>query len=185
MTPTTSAGKLTAIIYALFGIPSAMALVMLVGDIISQLNNFVLKFIGTKLLRQGRVKVTNAKRAIFILLLYCIKLLLGSAFVMIMASKELSFVDSIYLTFQTITTIGYGYMAWNSNQSVIRLVFPFVVSVVGMGLVASFYSQGDNKTEQNENEPSQTENNHSKSTYDNNGFLDENELNLDQYKDAP
>lgn len=163
ITPKTKTGKLTVISYALVGICLTMALVMIIGEIISSLMTKILETFAW-----GCVKQTNRRmilRSSLVLFLFSLTTILGSIYIMESNHQDLSFLDSIYYTFQTITTIGYGDVAWPSDHNIEGIIYPFLISLLGLGMIASIYSsdkmnpQNQESKEQQQGESSTVPNN--------------------------
>ena len=138
-TPKTSLGKVVMMLYAVMGIPLAMALYAVAGELVIKLNNFVIIFIETRLLKRLTVQNTKKKRTALTVTALIFSILTASLS-MSKKNKSSSFIDYLYLTFQTVTTIGYGDMKLQHEGSIQWVLFIFIFGSFAMGLIASLLS---------------------------------------------
>ena len=175
ITPKTKAGKLTTIVFSLFGISWTMALVLIVGENLALFINYVLKKIATKCLKHSDEHVegwiNGPQQMLLTFFFFCMTIALGSVVIMGTNDQQLLYLDSVYFTFQTITTIGYGDIEWHSQHSILSIVFPFILSLLGLGMIASVYSNFEIQTEKNDENVSSTEQNSNlRNVAENNGY---------------
>ena len=149
ITPRTAAGQGFCIIYCLVGIPLALAALKATGDLLSYGFCHLIKFWEKKVLGHTIVKNLETKCAVIaftVMIVY-----LGLASVVAMFVDNIGLVQSIYSSFITFTTIGFGdyipfsrlrIQAINAGDHgailiTVGSVFATFISIFGLGIVSS------------------------------------------------
>ena len=129
-------------IYASVGIPFTIAYYSLIADIITILIARLIRKLERKLLKRRQVHHLEIKVFLMSCLFNTVFLHVPCALMSTLATPKLSYIDSMYFMFQTITTIGYGdiYPHFSDQRSVKSYVIIGIVdalSLLGLALVAA------------------------------------------------
>ncbi|KAM7429718.1 hypothetical protein ABFA07_019478 [Porites harrisoni] len=142
MTPSTFAGRMFCIFYALVGIPLCMLTLKVMGDKINELLGSFFIMISTKRqLRDG--KGTEIKVMLTLTGLVLVFLFLGGTLYL---SEDWSYFDGVYYCFIALSTIGFGDMvptkgsAPSSAIQTLEYIIRGLYLVIGLVLVSSLVS---------------------------------------------
>ena len=129
-------------IYASAGIPFTIAYYSLIADIITILIAKLIRKLERKLLKRRKVNHLEIKVFLMSCLFSNVFLHLSCALISTLATPKLSYIDSMYFMFQTITTIGYGdvYPHYGDPQSIKSYAITLIVgylSLLGLALLAA------------------------------------------------
>ena len=127
-------------IYATVGVPFTIAYYTLIADIITIIIARLIRKLEGKLLKRSKVNHLEIKVFITSFLLHTVVLHLACALMSTLATPKLSYVDTMYFMFQTVTTIGYGdvYPHFSDHWSIkSRAIFWIVQALSLLGLALS------------------------------------------------
>ena len=125
-------------LFATLGIPLALAVYTTAGEIIEYWIDCLITKIECKCCRRQQVNNLARKRFFVASLLVLSVMMLGAWYSVF--SSELSFIDSLYLGFQTLTTIGYGDVNYKGTIPIYSFIFIISTGAFNMGIVASLIS---------------------------------------------
>ncbi len=138
--PKTLAGRLVCIIYALFGIPLTGYFLRTVGNELTNLLAYLIKYWERRLYNREAEKI-EMKSAITASLLALVMLFLGGA--IFTSSETWNYADAFYFCFITLTTIGFGDLVpglnKESNEEGISLILELCVLiyyVIGLSVMS-------------------------------------------------
>ena len=124
--------------FATLGIPLALAVYTTAGEIIEYWIDYLITKIERKCCRRQQVKNVARKRFFVASLLVLTVMMVGTWFSVL--SSKLSFIDSLYFGFQTLTTIGYGDVSYKGIMPIYSFIFTISTGAFSMGIVASLIS---------------------------------------------
>eukprot|EP00794_Sanderia_malayensis_P013844 gene13844-15290_t len=136
VTPKTDLGKICLICYAMIGVPLAMAMYTVAGQMVIKIIAHALIRIEVNWLKRRQVRNMERKKCIISFLL------LGAytwaiAFLIYEGFGNLSLVDCQYLIFQTLSTIGYGDVLPSGEFTISQNVILCLTGWFGIGLTAT------------------------------------------------
>lgn len=144
--PKTSLGRLFCVVYALFGIPGTCLTLKAVGDKIAELFTSLIITFEKRILKRphpGKVETKVAITTIVITVLFLLPLL---SLIVKVRHEQWSYIESFYLTFITLSTIGFGdYLPHFEKDFDYILVF---VAFVGLAFVSSIFCSMNTVLEQ-------------------------------------
>ncbi|XP_066911098.1 potassium channel subfamily K member 9-like [Clytia hemisphaerica] len=114
--PKSELGKVLTIVYAIVGIPIATGSVVFCGRFITAIIKYLIIFFESKVLKRDEI-VKFKPKVIIIQVVLAIKfILLLALFYKKTGLKHLSFFNSFYFTFISISTIGFGDIKYNFRE---------------------------------------------------------------------
>ena len=137
VTPKTNKGKVAVIIYATFGIPLAIAMYSSAADIILTLISRTVNKIEVGWMGRDRVQKMGQKRMLTSILLLIVYTAVLSYIFSSPQIGNLTTVDSVYLVFQSLSTIGYGDISYKHELDALQVTLLIATSSFGIGLTAS------------------------------------------------
>lgn len=135
MTPSTTAGRLLCIFYALFGIPLSILFLQSIGEEILKGQRNVLTKMEVHVLRRGEPSYLSEKCFVVSLLFIIVVICIGAG-----AQESLegwSFLEGVYCYFITFSTIGFGdLIPGERRRTVMRILRPFYV-ILGLVVMSN------------------------------------------------
>ena len=125
------------IIYATFGIPLAIAMYSSAADIILTLISRTVNKIEVGWMGRDRVQKMGQKRMLTSILLLIVYTAVLSYIFSSPQIGNLTTVDSVYLVFQSLSTIGYGDISYKHELDALQVTLLIATSSFGIGLTAS------------------------------------------------
>ena len=128
--------------YASIGIPLNVVFHCLLGDTITKMIAKLIHRVEYKLLKRRRVHKLPVKVFFLSSLANVVFLNLSCILISVLLTPKLSYIDSMYYWFQTVTTIGYGdvypdYIEQGSIRSVLLTAITGILFLFGIGLTSS------------------------------------------------
>ncbi len=137
VTPKKEAGKIALMLFATLGIPLALAFYTVAGEIITTSISRLITKIEVCWLKRDHVEKLEAKKLLGSFILLTCYSAIVSKLICTAAFQDVSAVDSSYMIFQTVTTIGYGDIVTDLRRSLGQEIFLMSTGAFSLGLTAS------------------------------------------------
>ncbi|XP_033125876.1 potassium channel subfamily K member 16-like [Anneissia japonica] len=162
ITPKTKKGQMLCIAYAFFGIPLTGWLLSVIGDMfegkvkdfVLRLNSCLLRFISGQRLRNNLILIITCT------LVSIVILILPSVLIILTIERDWSFIQAVYFSFITLSTIGFGDLEVasriRSDGSVSKTVLHIFYAIVailylllGLGVLAAIFKATTRRYQKN------------------------------------